>query len=311
MTSSDASGHESSHVDRFPRPNWNAIWSRIEPITDEAEQAALWARAGREWLEQVAGALGQDYSVQDVQGFLVVSNRSLADLKGIGSVLKNARARILAELDGVAANDPRFPLAVLWLEDEARYYEYVSHFYPESGEFAFSGGMFLRVGYPHFVFPHYDEDWQLERVVAHELTHALVRHLPLPLWLNEGMAVTLEEMIAGVRHAAITEEKLAEHREYWTPELMQAFWSGESFSFSDEGNGLSYALGQLLVLNLGHDFPRFREFAIASDHADSGEAAAQRVFGVSLGDLIAGFLGDGDWAPDPDQWEAGVSSDPE
>jgi hypothetical protein len=294
---------ETRHVDPFPRRDWAAVWSRIEPVADEAERAKLWATAGHEWLTEVAAVLGPDYAVHEVSGFWLVSNRPAADLKGIGSQLRNARARILSELEGIAARDPWSPLAILWLEDEHRYYEYVSYFYPESGEFAFSGGMFLPGGYPHFVFPHYDESWQLERVVSHELTHALVRHLPLPLWLNEGMAVTLEEMIAGVPHAAINEQTLKEHREYWNPELIQKFWSGESFSQSDQGSALSYALGQLLVLNLGHDFPRFREFAVSCDHADSGEAAAYEAFGVSLGDLVAGFMGEGDWAPRPDRWQ--------
>lgn len=290
------------HADPFPRPDWDAIWSGIEPVEDEAERASLWAAAGRKWLGDLTGVLGPDYAVHDLNGFWVVSNRPAANLKGIGAHLKKARARILAELDGIAADDPVCPLAILWLEDETQYYEYVSYFYPESGEFAFSGGMFLRGGYPHFVFPHYDEMGQLERVVSHELTHALVRHLPLPLWLNEGMAVTLEEMIAGVPHAAINVQTLSEHRGYWDSALVQKFWSGESFSQSDEGCGLSYALAQLLVLNLGHEFARFRAFAIGSDYADAGEAAAQEVFGVSLGYLIGGFLGEGDWAPHPDRW---------
>jgi hypothetical protein len=304
MISSDgtSSEQETLHTDRFPRRDWAAIWRGIEPLAQETDRARLWAEAGRGWLSDLAGVLGPEYRVHDVNGFWLVSNRSPANLKGIGSHLKRARARIVAELDGIAVEDPACPLAILWLEDETRYYEYVSYFYPESGEFAFSGGMFLPGGYPHFVFPHYDEGWQLERVVSHELTHALVRHLPLPLWLNEGLAVTLEEMIAGVPHAAINEQTLAEHRAYWNPESIQKFWSGESFSQSDEGCGLSYALGQLLVLNLGHDFPRFREFAIGSDHEDSGEAAARQVFGIGLGDLIAGFLGEDDWTPRPEQW---------
>jgi hypothetical protein len=293
---------EARHVDRFPRRDWATIWSWIVAEPDEAERATSWATAGREWLIDIARVLGPDYAIHEVSGFWLLSNRSVEKLKGIGLHLKKSRARILAELDGIASDESLAPLAVLWLEDETQYYDYVSYFYPESGEFAFSGGMFLPTGYPHFVFPHYDETWQLERVVAHELTHALVRHLSLPLWLNEGMAVTLEEMIAGVPHAAINEQTLAEHRAYWNPELIQKFWSGESFSQSDEGAGLSYALAQLLVLNLGHDFPRFREFAVGADHSDSGEAAALQVFGVGLGDLIAGFMGEGDWEPQPDLW---------
>ncbi len=114
----------------IPRRDWAAVWSAIEPVADEAERARLWAAAGRDWLAELTGVLGPDYAVHDVSGFWVVSNRSAANLKGIGSHLRRARARILEELEGISAVDPWGSLAILWLEDEAQYYEYVSYFYP-------------------------------------------------------------------------------------------------------------------------------------------------------------------------------------
>jgi hypothetical protein len=260
----------------------------------------------RGWRTGIAGCpiLRRDFRVVDVGGFWIVSNRPARQLERIGRLLQGARRRILSDLDGVAC-DPLFSqLAVLWLEDETQYYEYVSYFYPDAGEFSFSGGMFLRAGYPHFVFPHYEEFSELEHVMSHELTHALVSHLHLPMWLDEGMAVTMEEAIAGRVHPRTIPERLDEYPDFRNAETIQEFWNGQSFSRPDEGNSLSYALAQLLTVNLAHDFDAFRAFVLASEWSDVGEAAARETLGISLGDIVSSILGEGDWTPQPSRWLA-------
>ena len=294
-----------TRADRFPRPDWSGLWTSLEPLSDD-ERRESWHKHGHEWLSDTAAVLGADFRVHEVGCFWIVSNRSAGEVQRIGGLLLNARKRILVDLEGIAA-DPLFSrLAVLWLENNDQYYEYVAYFYPESGEFGFSGGMFLRSGYPHFVFPHYDEIWQLEHVITHELTHAFVSHLSLPLWLDEGMAVMLEEMIAGGGSFRLDPDVMEDHRAFWDADKIQEFWSGESFSRSDEGRDLSYALAQLLVVNLGHDYGKYRAFALAANWQDAGEAAARQVFRISLGDLVGEFLGVGTWVPEPSRWKSAV-----
>jgi hypothetical protein len=289
-------------VDRFPRPDWSRLWESLALLSSDEERQTTWLQRGHEWLTDTAAVLGRDFIVHEVGDFWIVANQSTDEVQRLSQLLHDSRRRITAELDGIAA-DPLFSrLAVLWLEDSGQYYEYVAHFYPESGEFGLSGGMFLRGGYPHFVFPHYQEIGQLEHVVAHELTHALTSHLSLPLWVDEGMAVTLEEMIAGGTVFRSDPEMLDQHRRFWDAGTIQEFWCGASFSRSDEGHDLSYALAQLLVVNLGHDYAKYRQFALCANCDDAGEAAAHQTFGISLGDLIAAFLGAGDWAPQPARW---------
>jgi hypothetical protein len=297
-------------ADRFPRPDWDAVYARIDPIEDDTAQFAAWVEAGRDWLKGIAAAVGDGFALHETRNFLILSNRTADQLGEISSVLERYRRDILEELEGLAQSDPRERLAVLWLEDDGMYYEYVSHFYPESGEFAMSSGMFITQGFPHFVFPHYDNFGSLEHIVAHELTHALLRHLPLPLWTNEGIATTLEDKLAGAWHSRFDPQILHRHQQYWNERSIQQFWSGESFQLPDEGNELSYALAQLLVVNLGHDFPRFRQFASAAQAADAGQEAARAAFGIGLGELLARWLGAGRWAPDPASWPA-VHNQPE
>jgi hypothetical protein len=289
--------------DRFPRHDWAARWAALESLASDEAREQSWRQQGQQWLTEVVEALGTHVRLHDVGGFWIVSDRAPRELKDVGHLLQRARRRILSDLDGIAS-DPLFSqLAVLWLEDEQQYYEYIAHYYPEAGEFSVSGGMFLGGGYPHFVFPHYDVFHELEHVMSHELTHALLNHLPLPLWLNEGMAVTMEEAIAGPVHGGLTiPQVLDEHPDFWNATTIQEFWRGDSFSRPDEGNKLSYALAQLLTVNLGHEYGQFRRFVLASTPQDSGAAAVREAFGVELGDLVGAVFGEGDWSPHPERW---------
>ena len=83
---------------------------------------------------------------------------------------------------------------------------------------------------------------------------------------------------------------------------MQEFWYGSSFHRPDDGQQLSYQLAQILVTNLSENYSAFVKFTNAAIWNDGGEAAAEEIFGISLGDLIANFLGEGDWWPEPNTW---------
>ena len=132
--------------------------------------------------------------------------------------------------------------------DQDAYYRYVSHAYPDDGEFAFSSGMFLHAGCPHFVTVHDDETHAVERVIAHEMTHASVAHLSIPLWLNEGLAVNMEDRLMGRLPKLFTPAELRhKHLAFWSRDTIQEFWSGRSFGRPDDGNMLSYDLAQILA----------------------------------------------------------------
>jgi hypothetical protein len=77
------------------------------------------------------------------------------------------------------------------------------------------------------------------------MTHAFVTHLPIPAWLNEGLAVNMEIAFGRVADSHKLIELHARHRKFWTPELIQDYWSGRSWRRADEGNELSYDLGRL------------------------------------------------------------------
>ena len=77
------------------------------------------------------------------------------------------------------------------------------------------------------------------------MTHGALAHLELPLWLDEGIAVTTEHQISvSNRHPRDAVERIGRHLEFWNAERIQEFWTGKSFSRTDDGDELSYDLAR-------------------------------------------------------------------
>ncbi len=261
-----------------------------------------WQEAACLWLEKLAPELGEAFRVHESRHFFVLTNEEAWYTKTFLKFLERARTFILGNLQGIARADDERKYVVVIVDSDDQYYPYISYFYPEHGEFAFSGGICIHAGYDHFVFPACEID-VAESTAAHELTHACLQHLPIPLWLNEGIAKTVEEAISSTAPLRIDREIIAEHQGFWENGMIQEFWSGKSFFRPDEGNRLSYHLAQMAVKTLSHDVEVFREFVLQAHRNDGGEAAAQECFGNTLGALIEQFLGEGDWTPMPKRWK--------
>jgi hypothetical protein len=82
--------------------------------------------------------------------------------------------------------------AVLRFSSEDQYYRYVAYFDPE-GDSVDQGGRLILRGYIHIAYLQMDIPGRDQRILAHELTHNVLRHLPLPLWLDEALASLLQE----------------------------------------------------------------------------------------------------------------------
>jgi hypothetical protein len=147
----------------------------------------------------------------------------------------------------------------------------------------------------------------MEPTIAHELTHCLIQHLPLPAWLNEGIAVNTEHRLSPPPRPLFTPEEMQEkHLAFWNAATIQEFWSGKSWLRPDEANMLSYDLAKHVVAMIARDFGTFRAFANAADAADSGDAAAREHLGYPVAHLAEAVLGEGSWEPKPETWQEGV-----
>lgn len=281
-------------VDGYPRPQWPAIGAMLERLPPE-QLHEHWCKVARAWLDATAKHLGSPYHVLETTNFLLLTPLAAREAALVQRFVERAWKQILHQLDGLANDDGYGKLVVMLFATQGAYYQYSAFFYPD-GEHPLSAGVFLNADYGHVAIPFHDIP-ETEATIAHELTHCYVRDLPLPLWLNEGLAVTFENEICANRPLRMDPERLAEHQAFWNDETIQEFWSGQSFARTDEGNGLSYELARYCVRALAHDPAPFIEFARKATFEDAGEAAAMAVFGGSLGGLLEQFFGPGDWAP--------------
>ena len=292
----------------FPHPDWEAINSWLEQFVAESDLENAWQQCVRLWLERLRARLGGDYVDLESANFHLLSDLSPTESNKMLSVLEMTRSRIARVLGDTSARDTCGKHVVLRFGETDDYYRYIAHFGPD-GEYAGSAGMFIRsAGYPHVAFAQSWDAAEERRIVVHELAHNLVAHLPLPSWLNEALAMAFETDIAGGTPEPVTRELAARHREYWTAETIQEFWAGKSFGDVD-GQELAYSLSRIL-LNLIYIEIRpaereFRDFVLSADWADAGAAAAKEHLDIPLENLVAAFLGSGDWMPRPEFWKQG------
>ena len=285
----------------LPRPDWAVICDWVDAnVGGDAELNEVYAQLARDWLDALIDVLPSGYTRSESPEFLVLSSGNSPSAERLLDCCESARRIILDRLADVASDEGNGKHVLFAFAKAETYYDYVADFYPDAGDFALSGGMFLDRGYGHMVIPMVYAG-AYERTIAHELTHALLRHLPLPPWLNEGVTQVMEDIVLESSYFIVDRETLRKHRDYWNADTIDAFWSGESFYSPDEGQELSYHLAQILFRNLVSDYPRqIARFLNSADYSDAGDAALVETCGVSLGDRVAQFLGKGTWAPRTD-----------
>lgn len=292
----------------LPLVDWERTTAPAQGL-DAASADLYWTSAALEWLEALNAALGDHYRVDRSADFLLLSNLLPRPAEVFLATCQRMHARIGRSLGTLAAGHGRGKHVVMVFEEPDDYYDYVSHYYPEGGEYAMSSGMFIQAGYGHFVMPLAAID-AMEPVIAHELTHCLLAHLPIPAWLNEGLAVNTEHTLfphlaAPGAQLYYPHETAAHHAAYWNADSIQTFWSGKSFLATDDGNRLSYDLAKAITALAARDDAAFRAFTAHADLRDAG-LSAEHHLGYPIAHLVEAVLGEGPWQPRPDTWTQGV-----
>lgn len=286
----------------FCHPDWEAIGKCIEDKVAEVEWNEAWVVAARQWVGHICDKLAGDYQIYETSNFLFLSDAPERVVKDACSFYESALKEILKNLVGVASDEGYGKHVVLMFKDLDEYYSYILYFYPE-GDQPMSGGVCLGgEGYVHYAFPATDYS-HYRTVLVHELTHGCLDHLPLPAWLNEALAMRMEEVICGTEVFVLDKEMMERHQKYWNAETIQQFWSGESWGIHGESFELSYNLAQILWRKIEVVFAVptdiLLSFIAAADCKDGGQLACASLFEFSLGDLMVDFLGEGDWEPKP------------
>jgi hypothetical protein len=271
-------------VEGFPAPQWQWLIDWQEGKSNRTKNR-LAIFVVDEWAEALCTHLGHGYEIISSKHFLVVSGRPSREGDVLVSAMELALERIAKKLPGIAEVRPSPKYSATLFADHATFLEYVSIDDPEEGEFGHPGGLFIPTGLGHFVLPA-DSLRSLESSITHELTHAMVSHLALPSWIDEGLAQSME-LAAGLRHAPVFDrEAIEEHRNYWNLERLEEFWAGRSFK-SIEGQRLSYSLAEFVLNALPGDPQRLTEFVVNAKFEDSGYGAARSILGIELEELIA------------------------
>lgn len=273
------------------RPNWLKISESMPASLTEDEKHLFWEEQCGRWILDLKEILVGEYRIFSTQNFLILSDENDRYLKLFSDFIESKLKHILNMLPGIASNDGYGKNVVLIFRDVDQYYEYIDLYYPEEGEFAPNAGIYINEGYGHFAFPVQDL-YIAEPIAVHELTHACLTHLPLPLWLDEGIAVAVEDSLcSGVNQTYTSPRNIIRHKAFWDEAALKRFWSGESFHELGDGQSLSYALAYILIRNLSQEYDRFRAFVVDADHNDAGQASLKKHFGISLNELVEIFIG--------------------
>jgi hypothetical protein len=176
----------------FPRPDWEVIYADIDKQAQDEEQEALWNQATDHWIEQLNTRLGPDSAIRETDNFILLTSEPERYVSLLLAFLERTLKRILQALKGIAQDEGYGKHLVLIFEDIDQYYAYLSDFYDQDGIYGLSSGVYLNKGYGHFAFPRKDLSYA-EAVATHELTHALLTHLPIPPWLMETAMPSLSQ----------------------------------------------------------------------------------------------------------------------
>jgi hypothetical protein len=280
---------------KFPRPQWKVIYAWVKQHVEDESLPIAWHEISCDWVSSLKKHLGEHYFIYESPNFILLTGRSRDAGKAILQTCELAVKFLVSWLGPIAEKRGQGKHVILDFDSSENYYDYVSYFYPAGSPPVVTGGVFLRDGYHHIALP---PAQQIQDVLVHELTHNRVAHLPLPKWLNEGIAVTMERKISGNKNGQVDRELHRKHRGYWSTETISAFWNGRSFvDIEGDTIHLSYNLAEVLVDLLVQEFPNFLEFVSEANYKDAGESAAAKCFDISLNDLASTFLGPGDWTP--------------
>ena len=284
-----------SFEEGYSRPDWKIISQAIQQtVTGSHELNVAWNDAARQWVMKLQADLGGGYQVMDSPRFIPLTALDSRAGEKILAFVENTLDQIQSRLKDAEWNSGYGKHVILLFEDQDDYYQYVSYFYPD-GNHPTSGGCLIHKDYVHIAAPY--EPYGLRQMLAHELTHNCLVHLKLPLWLNEGLANLVQRTVASTPRPMLDYELKERHVAFWNPENIQEFWSGVSFRKPGDSNELSYSLAEIVLNLLLEKEGDWSAFLKRANWDDAGQTAALDCLGTDLGEVMATFMGEGDWRP--------------
>lgn len=280
----------------FTRVDWKRVHEHLLSALPPEEYAAGWTEAECHWLHLLQADLGGGYRVHASRNFVLLSDFPASRRRAILDFCERTWGFLTGRLPSVINLALGAQTPIIILSDHDDYLAYTAHFLP-AGVSAPSAGMCIGNGSVHVVSTGRESSF-LQHILAHELAHSAVTHLSLPLWLNEGLAMTSEREAVGFAEPLVDAENTLRHRRFWNSNRIQSFWAGTSFYEPGDAQELSYNLAEVLVQLVGTNGTGFPAFVTNARPDDAGQTAAVDHLGGCLGSRLAQFLGPSDWRPD-------------
>jgi hypothetical protein len=284
----------------LPVPDWELIGEQIQREAPPTDHYEVWTDLARQWLTLTNEVFNNEYTMAETKHFVLLGWAADTPLAALGRFAELCRSELLSRLPGLANFDTPGKTPVLVFSGQDAYYTHIVDYHPD-GEYGVSMGMHFRTRYAHVAMSRL---WQLEPfpTLAHELTHAALHHLQMPLWLEEGLTQLFEHDVAGTPFI-LDPKQVGEQKAFWRSEGLEPFWSGTGFSSPGDLQKYSYQLAEILLRLLMFDYSprwlgfdrsavvRLMNFLREAHRDDAGAASAQKHLNLSLTDIAAKSLG--------------------
>ena len=291
----------SEHRNDFLYPDWEKLHDLVSEHCTESQYDIAFTELAKEWLIAMKACLPDEFRIYESGNFFLLCNEEMHISKNLIHSCERSLKIILEQFAGVL-EDTGYGKHVLIVFKNAEQYNRYTDEFSMSGESPSSGGMCIHNGYTHIVLPHMFSEETPDDVIAHELTHALLTNYKIPVWLNEALAMRMEDIAAGFDGLNLNEEIYQKHVKFWNDTTIQDFWSGLLWHIDSIGFELSYDLARIIWKKIAVDLAATKEDIVDLISSvkldDSGNDAIKRIFDYSLGELVGDFLGDGNWEPD-------------
>ncbi len=271
------------------RPRWEELYLPLqEGYPDHHED--VWWEVGRFWVERLKQQLGPEFFLLESYDCLLLSCLPPKRAQFLLSNTETILQRMESLLGTNALQRGSYgPHLMLCFADSHGLHEYLVEFEDDSESMA-PAAVFIPGGCGHIAM--YGDDLRmLEPTLVHELTHAMLWHLGLPLWLEEGVAQVLPQLVVHSRGIEINRDLVEEQQEVWGQDGLRGFWDGSAFRCPRRSEA-AYNLGEVLVRSmLSRKGVDFQGFLASASWRDCGQGASRECLKYELTDLVRDFLG--------------------
>jgi hypothetical protein len=277
----------------LPRAKWKLLRERVCHLTGkERPRDQDWVVLQRHWLKLLAEVAGESFGVIESEKFLLMA-RDAGESGWILDIAEQGQQKVMQALGERVGGPVVGKIPIISFMNNHLYRQHVRHYRHDDKPDESDGVCVHDHGEIHVALASLSG---IKDILPHELAHAHVGNLPLPTWLNEGVA----QLVARRWKYDLGSEFQSHAKLFWRKRGLARFWNAEAYETPRVGEEMvfAYIFSELLVKeirSLGES--DFQRFLAVADAKDAGEGACRGVYGFGLGVWAAKLLGQGEWGP--------------